>query len=61
MGVDGFVMTVEALKDIGKRLGKKWDFSVDPCSGERNWSGNDNNITWAYDIHNGTVCHVTRM
>ncbi|QCE10158.1 serine/threonine-protein kinase PBS1 [Vigna unguiculata] len=61
MGVDGFVMTVEALKDIGKRLGKKWDFSVDPCSGERNWSGNDNNITWAYDIHNGTVCHVTRI
>ncbi|CAH2038644.1 unnamed protein product [Thlaspi arvense] len=29
---------VRALKEIGKKLGKKdWDFKKDPCSGEGNW------------------------
>ncbi|CAL1405550.1 unnamed protein product [Linum trigynum] len=29
---------VKALRDIGKKLGKKgWDFGKDPCSGEGNW------------------------
>ncbi|KAK4285841.1 hypothetical protein QN277_002481 [Acacia crassicarpa] len=32
---------VEALRDIGKRLGKKdWNFSVDPCSGLSGWNVN---------------------
>ena len=29
------VFTVEVLKQIGKTLRKNWDFSVDPCSGEK--------------------------
>ncbi|XP_025666723.1 probable LRR receptor-like serine/threonine-protein kinase At1g07650 isoform X1 [Arachis hypogaea] len=33
---------VKALKEIGKKLGKKdWDFGVDPCSGEGNWNMSD--------------------
>ncbi|KAG2267595.1 hypothetical protein Bca52824_062150 [Brassica carinata] len=29
---------VRALKEIGKKLGKKdWDFNKDPCSGQGNW------------------------
>ncbi|XP_047152407.1 probable leucine-rich repeat receptor-like serine/threonine-protein kinase At3g14840 [Vigna umbellata] len=53
---------VEALEDIGKTVGKVWDFSVDPCTGERNWSTNDkNNVTCNCDGPNGTVCHVTRI
>ncbi|KAK7313165.1 hypothetical protein VNO77_37642 [Canavalia gladiata] len=59
---------VQALKDIGKTLGKKdWDFSVDPCSGKRNWTshvkvrGNENNVTCDCSFANGTICHVTNI
>ncbi|XP_014523069.2 probable leucine-rich repeat receptor-like serine/threonine-protein kinase At3g14840 isoform X3 [Vigna radiata var. radiata] len=53
---------VEALRDIGKTLGKDWDFNVDPCSGESNWSTDGkNNVTCSCDGANGTVCHVTRI
>ena len=31
-------ISVEALKDIGKILGKKWNFTVDPCSKQGNWT-----------------------
>ncbi|RDX95938.1 putative LRR receptor-like serine/threonine-protein kinase, partial [Mucuna pruriens] len=54
----------QALKDIGNALGKKnWDFSVDPCSGERNWTshtkvrGSENNVTCDCSFANATICH----
>ncbi|WJX58965.1 hypothetical protein P8452_44363 [Trifolium repens] len=59
---------VEALKDIAKTLGKNdWDFSVDPCSGERNWTsiiqvkGSENAVTCNCTYVNATVCHVTHI
>ncbi|KAK7405351.1 hypothetical protein VNO78_06599 [Psophocarpus tetragonolobus] len=59
---------VRALKDIGETLGKKnWDFSVDPCSGEGNWTsrtkvrGTENNVTCDCSFENGTICHVTHI
>ncbi|KAK7244118.1 hypothetical protein RIF29_38936 [Crotalaria pallida] len=60
---------VEALKDIAKTLGKKdWDFSVDPCSGERNWTsaiqvkGSENEVACNIcSSANGTDCHVTKI
>jgi hypothetical protein len=55
---------VEALKDIAATLGKKdWDFSVDPCSGERNWAPieSENAVTCNCTYVNATVCHVTNM
>ncbi|KAF3449110.1 hypothetical protein FNV43_RR09834 [Rhamnella rubrinervis] len=31
--------TVKALREIGKKLGKKdWDFGKDPCGGDGNWA-----------------------
>ncbi|KAJ9561089.1 hypothetical protein OSB04_006249 [Centaurea solstitialis] len=43
-------MIVEALREIGTKLGKLWDFNEDPCEGTGNWvsvpSGDyDNNVT----------------
>ncbi|XP_028791799.1 probable LRR receptor-like serine/threonine-protein kinase At1g07650 [Neltuma alba] len=33
---------VRALKEIGKKLGKKeWDFGIDPCSGKGRWNVTD--------------------
>ncbi|CAL5190212.1 unnamed protein product [Lathyrus oleraceus] len=59
---------VEALKDIAKTLGKKnWDFSVDPCSGQKNWTssvqvkGSENAVTCNCTYVNATVCHVTNI
>ncbi|CAL0303722.1 unnamed protein product [Lupinus luteus] len=56
---------VEALKDIGKTLGKKdWDFSLDPCSGKNNWKsvnqskGSENSVTCNCSFANNTACHV---
>lgn len=63
-----YIITVKALEDIAKTLGKKdWDFNVDPCSGQRNWTsavqvkGSENNVTCDCTFANGTVCHVTNM
>lgn len=63
-----FSMLVEALKEIGKRLGKKdWDFSVDPCSGKSNWissnqsQGSENAVTCNCSFRNGTICHVVSV
>jgi len=59
---------VEALKDIGKTLGKKdWDFSVDPCSGKNNWKsstqlhGSENAVTCNCSFQNNTLCHVVSV
>ncbi|XP_052177422.1 probable leucine-rich repeat receptor-like serine/threonine-protein kinase At3g14840 [Diospyros lotus] len=53
---------VEVLKQIGKTLGKNWDFSVDPCSGEKGWAtqnpvkGFENAVTCNCSSNN--TCHV---
>ncbi|TKY49221.1 leucine-rich repeat receptor serine/threonine-protein kinase [Spatholobus suberectus] len=59
---------VQALIDIAKTLGKKnWDFNVDPCSGQRNWTsavqvkGSENNVTCNCTFLNNTICHVTNI
>uniref|UniRef100_A0A9I9DZK6 non-specific serine/threonine protein kinase n=1 Tax=Cucumis melo TaxID=3656 RepID=A0A9I9DZK6_CUCME len=61
---------VEALKEIGKSLGKRdWNFSVDPCNGSHGWisqpnqipynvAGFENNLTCDCTFLNATVCHV---
>ena len=59
---------VQVLKEIAKTLGKEdWDFSVDPCSGQRNWTssaqvqGFENAVTCNCSLANATVCHVVSM
>ncbi|CAN0897362.1 Probable LRR receptor-like serine/threonine-protein kinase At1g07650 [Linum grandiflorum] len=44
---------LKALRDIGKKLGKKgWDFREDPCSGERSWLVEDSKK----GFENSVVC-----
>ncbi|KAG5551537.1 hypothetical protein RHGRI_009822 [Rhododendron griersonianum] len=53
---------VEALKEIGKKLGKTWDFSVDPCTfstDNPNLKGFEDSVTCT--PCNDTVCHITRI
>ncbi|KAG6591770.1 putative leucine-rich repeat receptor-like serine/threonine-protein kinase, partial [Cucurbita argyrosperma subsp. sororia] len=58
---------VEALRKIGKTLGKTdWNFSADPCGGlSSGWvsasfeTGYYNNVTCNCTFHAHTVCHVT--
>ncbi|XP_057457765.1 probable leucine-rich repeat receptor-like serine/threonine-protein kinase At3g14840 [Lotus japonicus] len=59
---------VQALKDIGNTLGKKnWDFTVDPCSGKKNWispaqlPGSENAVTCNCSFNNNSVCHVVSI
>ncbi len=54
---------VQALSDIAKTLGQtKWNFNVDPCSGQDRWiEDSDNNVTCNCDFLGGTVCHVVSM
>ncbi|XP_052177866.1 probable leucine-rich repeat receptor-like serine/threonine-protein kinase At3g14840 isoform X2 [Diospyros lotus] len=59
---------VEVLKQIGKTLGKEdWDFSVDPCGGEKGWAtlnpskGFENAVTCDCSFSDNTVCHVTSI
>ncbi|KAL1349946.1 hypothetical protein HN51_026419 [Arachis hypogaea] len=60
---------VEVLKEIGNTLGKKdWDFSVDPCSGERNWTSPAsksyselNAVNCDCSFSNHTLCHVVSI
>nr|XP_043618689.1 probable leucine-rich repeat receptor-like serine/threonine-protein kinase At3g14840 [Erigeron canadensis] len=55
---------VIALREIGRKLIKDWDFNEDPCCG---WGSNSNNIhdntvTCHYDeTSNGTLCHVVSV
>ena len=62
------IYLVQALKEIGKTVGKRnWDFDVDPCSGQRNWTsavqvkGSENAVTCDCSFANNTVCHVISM
>ncbi|CAN6443549.1 unnamed protein product [Victoria cruziana] len=65
-GADGATLAadeVAALKVIGNKLKKNWDFSVDPCSGSNGWNtpGSTsvmNNVTCDCSFANRTVCHV---
>ncbi|KAK6141204.1 hypothetical protein DH2020_025047 [Rehmannia glutinosa] len=59
---------VRALKEIGRRLGKKdWNFSKDPCSGEGNWSvpitrkGFESSVTCDCSFDHNTTCHVVSI
>ncbi|XP_022717354.1 probable leucine-rich repeat receptor-like serine/threonine-protein kinase At3g14840 [Durio zibethinus] len=58
---------VEALKSIGKTLGKtNWNFDIDPCSRHRSWeeepkSNYDNNVTCDCSFDNNNTCHVVRI
>lgn len=59
---------VRALREIAKRMGKRdWDFGVDPCSGQGNWSvpfhnkGFESNVTCDCNLYNSTACHVVRI
>ncbi|KAL2476621.1 putative LRR receptor-like serine/threonine-protein kinase [Abeliophyllum distichum] len=59
---------VRALKEIGKRLGKKdWDFSQDPCSGKGNWSipvtikEFESSVTCNCSFDQNSSCHVVSI
>ncbi|KAK8633357.1 hypothetical protein V6N13_014203 [Hibiscus sabdariffa] len=58
---------VDALRSIGRTLGKDWDFSVDPCSGTSGWqdqplsSYQANNVTCDCTFNNSNTCHVTHI
>ncbi|KVF62019.1 hypothetical protein Ccrd_026731 [Cynara cardunculus var. scolymus] len=54
---------VDALRVIGRKLGKNWDFNEDPCTGRGNWVsavvGDDaNKVTCS--IAN-TTCNIVSM
>ncbi|KAI8008184.1 putative leucine-rich repeat receptor-like serine/threonine-protein kinase [Camellia lanceoleosa] len=59
---------VEALKEIGKSLGKNdWNFSVDPCSGESGWAKHpdldsfQNAVKCGNCTSDNTTCHVVTI
>ncbi|KAI6687157.1 hypothetical protein NL676_023985 [Syzygium grande] len=61
---------VVALREIATALGKTdWNFSVDPCSNEGEWSDKlppgdtlkDVNCSCTTDANKKTVCHVIRI
>nr|AMM43059.1 LRR-RLK [Vernicia montana] len=59
---------VKALKDIGKKLGKKdWNFGKDPCSGEGNWSildeikGFESSVICNCRFNHNSTCHVVSI
>ncbi|KAJ9560803.1 hypothetical protein OSB04_005963 [Centaurea solstitialis] len=52
---------VNALREIGRKLGKEWDFNEDPCSGTSNWLSPSsryyqNNVTCG--AQNGSTCNI---
>ncbi|KAJ0986354.1 hypothetical protein J5N97_004710 [Dioscorea zingiberensis] len=51
---------VDALKIIGGKLGKQWDFTVDPCSRTSGWVDPNSNKDFAVNVSacNDTSCHV---
>ncbi|PQQ13751.1 hypothetical protein Pyn_07192 [Prunus yedoensis var. nudiflora] len=61
---------VNALKEIGKKLGKKdWDFRKDPCTGEGNWNvsiegrrkGFESSVICDCTFNHNSSCHVIRI
>ncbi|BBG99737.1 Leucine-rich repeat transmembrane protein kinase [Prunus dulcis] len=58
---------VNALKEIGKKLGKKdWDFRKDPCTGEGNWNvsiegrrkGFESSVACNCTFNHNSSCHI---
>lgn len=63
------MFTVDALSEIASQLGKKdWNFSLNPCDGNSNWSTPKipempfygNNVSCNCSYPNGE-CHVVNM
>ncbi|PKI32722.1 hypothetical protein CRG98_046896 [Punica granatum] len=54
---------VDALKNIGEKLGKMdWNLSADPCIGLYGWiTGEDNNVTCDCSSSNYTSCHIVSI
>ncbi|MED6136049.1 hypothetical protein PIB30_052356 [Stylosanthes scabra] len=59
---------VKALKEIGKKLGKKdWDFGVDPCSGRGNWNMSNKKGFQSFvecdcfSFNNDSSCHLVSI
>ncbi|XXG90324.1 hypothetical protein AAC387_Pa12g2114 [Persea americana] len=54
---------MDALRLIGKTLGKKWDFTANPCTGESGWLGpsvTENAVNCTCPT-NDTFCHVVSI
>ncbi|PWA64195.1 serine/threonine/dual specificity protein kinase, catalytic domain-containing protein [Artemisia annua] len=52
---------VEALREIGRKLGKDWNFEEDPCGGwVSNMTYNDDTVSCNCET-NGTICHVVSI
>ncbi|KAI7744318.1 hypothetical protein M8C21_032734, partial [Ambrosia artemisiifolia] len=55
---------VDVLREIGRKLGKDWDFELDPCV---EWSDSINNKTYVNNVtcntepNNTNICHVTSI
>ncbi|KAH7651411.1 Non-specific serine/threonine protein kinase protein [Dioscorea alata] len=57
---------VDALKKIGEKLGKYWDFTINPCSGSSGWvdppnSNRDVTANVTCNACKGNYCHVTSI
>ncbi|KAM0938351.1 putative non-specific serine/threonine protein kinase [Dioscorea sansibarensis] len=56
---------VAALKTIGVKLRKKWNFTVDPCSGNSGWVDPNSDKDVAVNVTCGacdtTSCHITSI
>ncbi|KAJ0873940.1 putative protein kinase RLK-Pelle-DLSV family [Helianthus annuus] len=54
---------VDVLREIGRKLGKDWDFEQDPCV---EWSDSISNTTYTNNVTctpepNNTICHVVSI
>ncbi|XXG90290.1 hypothetical protein AAC387_Pa12g2096 [Persea americana] len=58
---------VDALRQIARTLGKNWNFTANPCSGESGWVAPtpalefENAVTCNCSYQNNTVCHIVSM
>ncbi|KAJ9560700.1 hypothetical protein OSB04_005860 [Centaurea solstitialis] len=58
---------VVALREIGSKLGKSWDFKEDPCSGKGDWvsvKSNDTNDPFENIVKcasNGIICNIVSI
>ncbi|KAJ8616572.1 hypothetical protein MRB53_035944 [Persea americana] len=58
---------MDALQQIGKKLGKSWNYSANPCTGGSGWSGPpatdefENAVTCNCLQNDDKFCHVESM
>ncbi|KAI3769372.1 hypothetical protein L6452_00473 [Arctium lappa] len=55
---------VNALREIGRKLGKNWDFKEDSCSGRANWVSATFNETFEDNVRcasNGSICNIVSI